>query len=60
MPSQQLCSTTGLATAVLLWSHFQQFWEKGKTLSTTGRRNAVKSFKKRNIQNLPSWQFSLA
>lgn len=59
MPSQQLCSTTGSATAVLLWSHFEQFWEKGKTLSTTGRC-AVKGFKKRNIQNLPSWQFSLA
>lgn len=33
MPSQQLHSTIGLAAAVLLWSHFPQCWEKGKTLS---------------------------
>lgn len=33
MPSQQLHSTIGLAAAVLLWSHFQQCWEKGKSLS---------------------------
>lgn len=62
MPAQQLPRTIGLATEVLLGSHFNSAGERGKQREAPpeGRGALGRVVGERNIQNLPSWQLRLA